>query len=242
MIASLPMYWRPETADMWRAFWRHVQEQIDIPDLTPPEDLPKDWADHWLSEDLVLSQTCSLPFRTFLRLKVTYIGTLDYGLEGPYGHYHSWLIKRKGADIPADATLAHNGRDSQSGWAVAQMKDAPPYVREIETGAHANSLIAVAEGQADFAYIDAVTWRLLERSSPSTKEVEIIGRSISTPGLPLIAAAGQDPIPLRTAFSRAVEAFQPNEPEAMGGPLSFVVLPEAAYFDLETPKGAKGTD
>ena len=230
MITSLPMYWRAETAAHWQAFWRHVQAAApDLPDLTPLEALP-DLVTHWRDPRLAVSMTCSLPFRSLLRGHVTYVGTLDFGLGGPLGHYQSVQIARPGD--PARARLARNEAGSQSGWAVAAGGD---WAEVIDTGSHAASLAAVAGGQADTAFLDAVTWRLLQRADPAAGAVEVVARTVFTPGLPLITAKGRDPAPLRQAFAAACAAFRPAEPAALGGPLSFVVLDEAAYLDLPLP-------
>lgn len=241
MIASLPMYWRAETADLWRAFWAEVQAAapMALPDLTPPEDIADPWTDHWLRPDLALSMTCGLPFRTVLRGKVCYVGTLDFGLGLLPGHYHSQVILRDGADAAAPLRLAFNSADSQSGWAATQSTppfDTPPrFSALVETGSHAASLAAVAEGRADIAYIDAVTWRLLQRSDPHAAKTRAAGPSVTTPGLPLIATIGTDPAPLRRAIQSACARFQPDDPMAMGGPLSFHVLEPSAYFAIPVP-------
>lgn len=240
MIASLPMYWRAENAGLWRAYWRFVQDHaardgLDLPDLTPPDALPADWYDHWLNPDLALSMTCGLPFRTALKDKVQYIGTLDFGLGTPDGHYTSSIITRPGT-TPPFSTLAYNGADSQSGWAAAQGQDETRRVtRYLETGSHAASVAAVADGRADVACIDTVTWRILERVDPNAARVRVTGQTAATPGLPLIAAKGTDPAPLRRALAAATTQFAPGDPVAMGGPISFCVLDEQLYLAQPVP-------
>jgi len=245
MIASLPMYWRAETAAGWRAFWAMLQttaraEGLSLPDLTPPEDIPDPWTDHWLRRDLALSMTCGLPFRTALKGKVTYIGTLDFDLGKAPGYYHSQVLVRAGCDPAGPLQLAYNSGDSQSGWAVTQSAPpfaAPPVFRNaVATGSHAGSLAALVENRADIAYLDAVTWRILQAHDPNAGKVHPIGTSIATPGLPLIAALGTDPAPLRRALAATCAAFTPNAPMTMGGPLSFHVLPEQAYHAVPVPK------
>lgn len=232
MIASLPMYWRDETADLWQQFWRQVQAQTDLPDLTPPDNLPPNWVDHWLDPNLTLSMTCSLPFRTSLRDKVTYVGTLSFGLPEQRGYYYSCQITS--LNDTGQRRLAINGADSQSGWAVATL-DASPYSQIIETGSHAASLAAVASGQADLAFIDAVTWRLLERYDPLAAQVRVSGHSKATPGLPLITAKGNDPKDLQDAIKAACKSFEPTDAMAMGGPLSLTLLDPADYLALPIP-------
>lgn len=234
-LASLPMYWRAENAALWRAFWSVVQdcardEGLSLPDLTPPEDLPSDWYTHWLSPDLALSMTCGLPFRSRLHDKVQYIGTLDFGLGGPAGHYHSQIITRPGL-TDAPRRLAYNSADSQSGWAAAQeLPDFASLTEFVATGGHAASLAAVTDGRADIACLDGATWRLLQALDPKAAQVTQRGTTRPTPALPLIAAKGTDPAPLRSALRRATGTFQTDTPDHMGGSMTFCVLDLQTYL------------
>lgn len=237
MIASLPMYWRAENAADWQAFWSLVQSHapaLSLPDLTAPDALPANWLDHWLSADLALSQTCGLPFRTLLKDKVTYIGTLDFGLDAPASHYLSHVITRPGQDLSQPLRLAFNQRESQSGWGcIGDRGPENPRLRfssVTETGAHAESLAAVVDGRADVAWIDAITWRLLQRHDPRTDLVTIIGQTAPTPGQPMIAARGTDPAPLRDAIARAVADLPQDTTAALGGLKGFTVLAPEAYY------------
>lgn len=238
--ASLPMYWRAENADLWRAFWSGMQdcaqaEGVTLPDLTAPEDLPADWYAHWLAPDLALSMTCGLPFRSRLHDKVQYVGTLDFGLGGPAGHYHSQIITRPDLNGPP-RTLAYNSADSQSGWAAAQEVPQRGFITDtIATGAHAASLAAVAEGRADIACLDAVTWRIRQQVDANAARVIPAGTTRPTPGLPLITALGTDPVPLRRALTAATKSFAPADPDRMGGRMTFCVLDEQRYLDQPIP-------
>ncbi|MFP7673574.1 phosphate/phosphite/phosphonate ABC transporter substrate-binding protein [Marivita sp. S0852] len=249
-VASLPMYWRAENAHLWQAFWSVFQdcaakEGLTAPDLTPPDALPASWADHWQDPDLFVSMTCGLPFRTALRNKVQYVGTFDFALNTQPGHYMSCVIRRScpnGASPVADMSglrLAYNAPDSQSGWAVTQLAapfEHPPRFADIcETGSHAQSLAAVAQGAADIAYIDAVSWRILQRFDPNAAKVHLVGHSAVTPGLPLITARGTDPAPLRRALHAATRAYSPQTPDDMGGPMTFCVLDARLYHAQPSP-------
>ena len=111
MIASLPMYDRPETRGPYDRLWARIRDELKLLWADRPETgypLPEalthngDPWDHWQDPDLVLSQTCGLPYRSVLHPNVTLIGTPDYGLAGcPPGYYHSVFIARD-----PDATLA----------------------------------------------------------------------------------------------------------------------------------------
>jgi hypothetical protein len=244
VIASLPMYWRAENAGHWRLFWEAVQraadeEGLDLPPLTQPAALPAPWTDHWLDRRLALSMTCGLPFRTVMRNRVTYVGTLDFAVATPAGHYRSVVIARPALPEGGAPVLAVNGGDSQSGWAAAQgiagLAGASAFGGYRVTGAHAASLAAVAEGRADMACLDAVTWRMLRRFDPAAGAVRVLGETAPTPGLPLITAAGTDPAPLRRALATATAVFRPDDPAAMGGALRFHVLDPAMYHAVPVP-------
>ncbi|SHG59723.1 ABC transporter, phosphonate, substrate-binding protein [Cognatiyoonia sediminum] len=240
MIASLPMYWREETADGWLAFWDLVREGLpDLPDLMSPDELPKDWSQHWLDAELALSMTCGLPFRTMLRDKVQYVGTLTIGPTEASGHYRSAVVTRAGQDLNAPLTLAYNSGDSQSGWAASQTfpssGDHLSYGSLVETGSHAASLHAVASGHADVAFLDEVTWRLLQRYDKAAQSVAVQGYTGHTPALPLIAALGNDVAPLRAAITHAAESQMSHFSDQIGGDLSFNVLNEAEYFAVPLP-------
>ena len=108
MIASLPMYDRPDLAHQTAALWELIRDALRAEGVAAPDTLtpaPADLFQHWQVPDLVLSQTCGFPYRTRLHGHVTLIGTPDYGLEGcPPGHYRSVIVAR-GDDVRTDNTL-----------------------------------------------------------------------------------------------------------------------------------------
>ncbi|MEM8617721.1 MAG: hypothetical protein AAGF20_12415 [Pseudomonadota bacterium] len=242
------MYWRAENADAWCAMWEDVQAAgrahgLDLPELTAPDDIPQPWTDHWLRDDLILSQTCSMPLRTTLRDQVSYVGTFDFGLNAPQGMYYSRFLKTDRNAKPK--TLAINGYDSQSGFvagceplmgAFPQTAYAQTLEERLVTGSHAASLRAVAEGRADACYLDAVTYRLCKAYDPWAKAPYLAGKTRPTPGLPLITSKAQDPAPLRAALQDLFSA-KPTwiGSAALGGLQDFVVLDDARYLDLPVP-------
>lgn len=232
MTASLPMYWRSETAHAWQRFWTLVQQAHDgpLPALTLPEDLPEDWYDHWRDPDMVLSQTCGLPWRSVLQDSVTYVASPDFGLQGcPPGYYYSTALRRR--DGPNGLRIAVNAFDSQSGWAAAQphLVDHPTD-EVIVTGAHAASARAVAEGVADIAFVDAVTWRLLDRFEPWAQALTVTATTRPTPALPWVTAATRDPASLREALETAARQIDEETRALMGGLQGVTHVDRSAYF------------
>ena len=69
----------------------------------------------------------------------------------------------------------------------------------VTTGSHQESVRCVAEGRADVAAIDCVTFALLRAHRPELLNgVAVFGRTPPLPGLPIIAASGSPHVaPLR---------------------------------------------
>ncbi len=160
------MYDFPATREANDAFWTLIRRNLGF----GPDRLCRDgevWR-HWCAPDLILSQTCGLPFRARLSDRVALVGTPDYGLPGcAPGHYFSVILVRGdlGGVDPADfpgMRLACNDALSQSGWAAAHAHAADhgvAFETVLSTGSHHASATAVAEDRADIAFVDAVTWR-----------------------------------------------------------------------------------
>ena len=164
----------PRDVRPWRpASPLHLSEQ-DITERTPvwqaisdlwlAQELEESVA--WTDPELVLSQTCGMPYRTRLHVNVTLIGTPDFGVAGcAPGYYRSAIVVRRDdsrAELPEyrDAVLAYNNTDSQSGFAAIYHHVAPLgfwFGNRLHAGRHIDSVGAVAEGRADIASIDAVS-------------------------------------------------------------------------------------
>lgn len=230
------MYWWPENAGAWSRFWQDLRQLMpDLPPVTPPEDLPSDWYAHWAAPELRLSHVCGLPFASHFLDRVTYVASIDFDLpDTPPGWYHSVVVTRRGETRPReDLRLAYNSADSQSGWGSTR---GHPFAGYLATGAHRESAAAVADGRADVAYIDAVSWRILSRVRPDLAEpLEVIDRTAPTAGLALIAARGADPEPLRAALASALARLSDSDRHVMGGPVGLALLPPEAYRALPIP-------
>jgi len=216
MIASLGMYDPGPLHAANDRFWAGIRAGLRVRGVATPKTLTRGagaYWDAWQAPDLVLSQTCGFPYRTRLHGKVTLIGTPDYGLNGcPPGYYRSVFVARHD-DLRAElaafsgARFAFNEPLSQSGWAAPQAYAAgvgvhlPP---AVQTGAHHSSALAVADGQADLAAIDALTWELLTEHEPFTVGLKVVGYTNPTPGLPYIAALGADQTSTFAAVAQAI--------------------------------------
>jgi ABC-type phosphate/phosphonate transport system substrate-binding protein len=239
-IAALPMYDRPEIMGATDRFWARVRDALRARGIDAPAALLRnadDLMQVWLSPDLVLGQTCGLPYRAHLKDAVTLVGTPDYGLPGCAPGYYRSVIVARGA-LPRDwrgLRLALNDPGSQSGWA-ALANDWPGNLpgAVLLTGSHAASLAAVAEGRADLAALDAQSWRLLQRWVAAAAAVTVVAETTPTPGLPYITRAGQDPAPYRAAIAAAIADLSTDDRHALGL-TGLAVIPASAYLAVPIP-------
>jgi len=225
MIASLPMYDRPETRAAHDRLWANIRDTPNLAALPLPKNLTRDGAlsDHWTNPSLFLSQTCSLPFRSELRNKVTLLATPVHDLSCPAGYYYSVIVARcDDARVCFAAfnksTLAFNAANSQSGWAApAAMaeKHGIVFAKTLRTGAHENSARAVVDDTADLAAIDAVTWKLMSRHAPWTRRLKVVATTPSSPALPYITAKGNDTTPIYEALANAIDALSDEDRETL---------------------------
>jgi hypothetical protein len=245
MIASLPMYDWASLVPAHDALWAGIRDRLRAGGHPAPDSLDRGagmW-EAWESPDLVLSQTCGLPYRSRLHGRVGLVGALDYALEdAPPGYYYSVFVVRPGdaTDVAAYRTrcLAFNGQDSQSGWAAPQNHAATlgfRFLSTLHTGAHRDSARAVADGHADIAAVDAVTWRILSAELPDlAARLQAIGHTAPTPGLPLITAPGRDPGPIGDAVAAAVAGLDGVHASALGL-VGFTRIPAAEYLSVPNP-------
>ena len=89
----------------------------------------------------------------------------------------------------ASANVAANGTDSQSGyWSLGhfvgdRLDDGPIFGDLVLTGAHRDSVRAVADGRADIAAIDVHSWRLAREYERASSALTVIGTTEPTPGV-----------------------------------------------------------
>lgn len=246
MIASLGMYDRAEAQPSNDRLWALIRDGMRAHGLNAPDALtrgPAAYWQAWSAPDLVLSQTCGFPYRALLHGQVTLIGTPDYGVEGcPSGHYCSVFVAR--ADDPRTtltdfdgAALAFNDDMSQSGWAAPQNHartlglSLPPRVR---SGGHLLSARAVAEGRAEIAALDVVTWGMITRWDTFATGLKWVGQTNPTPGLPYIAALGTNAALIFDIVAEAIAAL-PRTNRDLLSLKGLVRIQPGAYLAVPTP-------
>jgi len=244
MFAALPMYERPETAEAHDLLWSLIRDGLRGRGIDAPDALDRSLPhmEGWSRADLVLGQICNLPWRAVFRDRVTLIGAADFGLpDAAPGEYYSLFVLRVDDLVCslfdcAGYRFAYNEGLSNSGWGAPVQTAAALGLTlspALCTGAHVASVHAVAEGRADLAAIDAVTWRNLTRWDPVAAGLRVIGRTHASPGQSFITRAGQDPEPYRAAIAAAIAALPPDAADLLGL-RGIVVLPPGAY-DLPLP-------
>lgn len=245
MIASLPMYDRPELQPETDRYWALIREELAARGVDAPEALRRGDADlmpHWESPDLILSQTCGFPYRARLHGRVELVGTPDFRNAGcPPGYYRSVLIAR--ADDPrgafddfGGAGIAFNDGLSQSGWAAPINHAVARGIRlrpGVETGSHRASFIAVAEGRAELAAIDALTWTLISEFE-DVSGVKVIGATDPTPALPYITAKGRDAGAVFSAVAAAIARLDVRDRDRLHL-RGIVAIPTTAYLAVPIP-------
>jgi len=241
MISHLGMYDMPEIMDVTDRFWSGIRHRL--PDAPAALTRNVDPWDVWQSPVLLLSQTCGLPYRARLHGTVSLVGTPVYDLpDCAPGHYFSYLIRRTTdrrdlAEL-AKGTMAYNETLSQSGWAAPLAHLALHGLMPAalsQTGSHALSALAVLNGQADFAAIDAVTWKMMSQLHPEmTAGLDAFERTVPTPALPYITALGRDPDPIANAVAQAISQLSATDRSSLVL-RGFTRIPAADYLALPIP-------
>lgn len=211
-IATLPMYDWPERRAETGARWAKLRDALRAEGFDAPETLTRDSGLEalWLSPDLLIGETCSHPLATVLDGRVRYVATPVHRVPGcGYATYRSVIVRRgSGPHMPpprkmssprfalADVAgrLAANSADSMSGY-VSLVRDrialdmgAPDEAQALWTGAHRDSIRAVAAGEADYAAIDCCSWIIAREFEPAASQVHVAGWTASRPGPPLITS------------------------------------------------------
>ncbi|GAP87204.1 putative phosphate ABC transporter substrate-binding protein [Rosellinia necatrix] len=179
----------------------------------------------WRHPSLLLAQTCWGPMGLGLARHVDVVGQQDYtDVEGGRaGFYSSAVVARRTADdVPAPSDgrphlalhalrgkrLAYNSNDSMSGLLGLERdlnalgEGLSIFSERLESGGHRSSIVAVAEGRADVAAVDCLSWQLAKRFEPAAEALAVIGWTTRRRGLPFIVGSR---VSQQTVRSIAVE-------------------------------------
>lgn len=246
MIASLTMYARPEVNDVLFHFWDLIRKNLENYGIAAPVSLTQDRNvfEVWADPTLVLSQTCGMPFRKFLHNKVKLVGTPVYDLEDcAPGHYYSVIVTHK--DDPRttlkkfeNSRFAYNEENSQSGFAAPltyASKLGINFSNRVPSGGHVKSAEMIANGLADIAALDAVTWKLIERHDAFSSALRVVEYTKpTTPVLPFITSMSGDADTVFTAIETAIEDLTPEEKDflCLKG---IIKIPPEEYLRVPNP-------
>jgi ABC-type phosphate/phosphonate transport system substrate-binding protein len=252
MIANLMMYAVPQLVGEHERLWQLLRHQLAQVGIESPKSLSQEEESLgvWLNPELVLSQTCGMPYRMSLHNKVNLVGTPDYGIEGcPPGYYRSPVVVRTDDTRNEilefkDSVFAFNQTTSQSGYAAAYWHVNPKnfwFENKLQTGGHRASAQAVAVGKADIASLDAVTWRSIQRYESFSEKLRVLEWTQPTPGLPLITSLQHNPNDVFTAVTKALNALEEADRKLLGIK-SLVKIPASVYLAVANPPLPECTD
>lgn len=236
------MYDWPQLQVAYQEYWSLIRDDLRNDGLDAPDELSRygDESASWLDPELVLSQSCSMPYRCELHDKVILVGTPDFGVsECPAGYYRSAIVVR--ADDPRtnvkdfrDSIFAFNSENSQSGFVAAYFHTIERrcwFSRRSISGGHRNSARMVVERRADIASLDAVSWRHMRRYDAFAADLRVLEWTIPTPGLPYICARGYDRVRLFAAIEKAIQCLSVEANNKLGL-RGLIYLPPDTYLNL----------
>jgi ABC-type phosphate/phosphonate transport system substrate-binding protein len=216
-IAALPMYDFPPLQDAHDALWTALSRQmIEAGVAETPRRLTRHLGhfEVWRHPSLLFGQGCEYPLAESLADAIRLIATPRYTAPGCEGTtYRSAIVVREkdSADSLADLRnrrCAINEATSNSGMNLLRASIAPVangarfFESVLFSGSHRRSVEMVAEGEADVAAVDCVSFAHFQRLYPSAvANLRILGWTPSSPSLPFITAVATNDTTLRTLRS-----------------------------------------
>jgi ABC-type phosphate/phosphonate transport system substrate-binding protein len=205
-IAALPMYDFPPLRAATDEFWSALAARLRAAGVDDvPSTLTRDigHTETWRDPRLLFGQACQYPLASQWHEAVRLLAIPEYAAPGCEGsRYRSAVIVK--TEDPAlrledlrGRRCAVNERDSNSGSnllraAIAPLAEHGRFFSSVAlTGGHLASVRAVADGSADVAAIDCVSYAHIRRFYPElTARLRILDWTPSSPGLPYVTARG----------------------------------------------------
>jgi ABC-type phosphate/phosphonate transport system substrate-binding protein len=254
------MYDWPGLRTRTDAFWSEVACRLKADGIEAPGELTRgrDAGDSWRDPDLVLGQTCGMPFVCGQCGDARIVARPDYGLPGAHGgDYNSVILVRTGdaAGGGPRAVMAQRGRRvAVNDWHSFSGHVAPRaylaahgngagdafFGAAVMSGAHIESARMVARGEADVAALDGVAWAMLQDLEPEMAgQLAALDTTAPAPALPFIAAprfAG-----LKAALVAALDGAAKALPPVAGLPRAVVPADDCDYAPIRaTARAATG--
>ena len=192
------------TDDYWSAIAARLRAAgiADVPSVLTRD---MNHVDTWRDPRLLFGQACQYPLASAWHASVRLLAIPAYAAPGCEGSRYRSAIIVRGEDLALGLGElrgrrgAVNERDSNSGSnllraAIAPLAEHGRFFASVElTGGHLASVRAVAEGRADVAAIDCVSYAHIRRLSPElTARLRILDWTPSSPGLPYVTARASD--------------------------------------------------
>jgi ABC-type phosphate/phosphonate transport system substrate-binding protein len=204
VIASLPMYDIVELRHAHDALWvgmaRHFRHQgIDHVPRKLVHDRPVNSL--WSADNLFMSQCCGYDVVYQFKDRFQILATPWFDAPGcSQGNYSSTIVvptnslKTDVIDMAGTVAVV-NGPESHSGMNALFSLVAPHsrnnrFFSEVKiSGSHVESLALLANGQADVAAVDCLTYELLSRYRPAAiRGTRPLGLTCSAPAPPYVTA------------------------------------------------------
>jgi ABC-type phosphate/phosphonate transport system substrate-binding protein len=204
-IAALPMYDFPALQHAHDTLWTAISRRlIDAGVAEAPCRLTRqlDHFEIWRHPQLLFGQGCEYPLAESFAGSIKLIATPRYTAPGCEGaSYRSAILVRDSDAAESLADLrsrrcAINESTSNSGMNLLRASIAPLangakfFESVLFSGSHRRSVEMVANGEADVAAVDCVSFAHFRRLHPSAvASLRILGWTPSSPALPFITAA-----------------------------------------------------
>jgi len=204
---------------LWDAIARRLRA-FGIRDVPPALDRDHPLEEVWSSGRLLFGQVCGYPFARRFRDRLRVLGAPHYAVPGCVrGRHRSYVVVHARSGVRDLGSLQGtravvNDVESMTGRhllgdAVYDSSEARPFFAGVElSGSHAQSLAMVANGVADVAAIDCVSYAHLSRAAPEiVRDTRILFRTISTPTLPFVISTECGEVAASLVARALAEAF-----------------------------------
>jgi ABC-type phosphate/phosphonate transport system substrate-binding protein len=226
LVASLGMYDHPRQRAANDAIWSHLSRSLRRAGIDAPDHLDRSRMveDIWRDPSLLLAQACGYPLVSQADLAVRVIAIPEYDVPecAPGQHVSHIVVRADDARNDPAAYRGHraavNSSASNTGYNLFRHFIAPHarsgefFSDVIVTGAHRASVRAVADGKADMAAIDAVSFAALARfEADLAARVRIIATTAPSPTLPFVTARSTDGATVRALRAALTETMADAE-------------------------------
>jgi|GEM_PF-221229 len=201
----------------------------------------------YASKNCLIAHTCGYPYLKKWQKSHAVTCVPKFDIDGCQGiNYRSWFIKKKTDDKKKleefqNTRVAINSWTSNSGmnvlrFAISKLNTDKRFFSAVcLTGSHYQSALSVANGTAEIAAVDAVTFYFLCQSHPEiVTEIEIFDQSVLTPGLPFIQPRDSELAAkeITSALNLALNQYLISHKDRLKIS-SFIEVDESRYMEIQ---------